>query len=241
MKRKQIVLHSVAKQLFVTGRWSQHGLRERSKEEHSIGRNKLLGKKYSKHCTDFQHYYPNTISSKAITMHKTMKMRWLRSRPMVWFTVLRNNSGNAEPSAFPARPDGESGTGAPLPGSPRGSWRKASAPPGCPGAAGPSHGWGDTVRLRPLSGGSPPAVKPSRKRRLAAQLPRPSTISNRRPPRLFHTNCMIASHTSLPYPPPKKKKKKKNIIQCEITVICSQNKFILNWLGKSAIWKRGRN
>lgn len=37
------------------------------------------------------------------------------------------------------------------------------------------------------------------------------------------------------------KKKSIKVIQCEITVICSQNKFILNWLGESVIWKRGRN
>ena len=48
MKRKQIVLHSVAKQLFVTGGESQHGLKERPKEEYGTGRNKLLGEKYSK-------------------------------------------------------------------------------------------------------------------------------------------------------------------------------------------------
>lgn len=45
MKRKQIVLHSVAKQLFVTGGQSQHGLKGRSKEEDSTAQNKLLGMK----------------------------------------------------------------------------------------------------------------------------------------------------------------------------------------------------
>lgn len=85
MKHKQIVLHSVAKQLFVTGGWSQHGLEEGSKEEHSTGQSKLLGMKYSKHGADFQYYYPNTISYKAIIVHKSMKMRLLRNRTFFLF------------------------------------------------------------------------------------------------------------------------------------------------------------
>lgn len=83
MKHKQIVLHSVAKQLFVTAGWSQHGLKEGSKEEHSAGQSKLLGMKYGKHGADFQYYYPNTISYKAITTHKSMKMR--RNRTFFFF------------------------------------------------------------------------------------------------------------------------------------------------------------
>lgn len=89
MKRKQIVLHSVAKQLFVTEGESQHGLKERPKEEYGTGRNKLLGGKYSKHCTDFQYYYPNTISYKAITVLKSMEMRSLRNRPVVLFRGIK--------------------------------------------------------------------------------------------------------------------------------------------------------
>lgn len=79
MKHKQIVPHSVAKQLFVTGGWSQHGLKEGSKEEHSTGQSKLLGMKYSKHGADFQYYYPNTISYKTITIHKPTKMHLSRN------------------------------------------------------------------------------------------------------------------------------------------------------------------
>lgn len=104
MKRKQIVLHSVAKQLFVTGGESQHGLKERPKEEYGTGRNKLLGEKYSKHCTDFQYYYPNTISYKAITVLKSMETRLLRNRPFFfYFEVLRNNSGDVKRAACGAR------------------------------------------------------------------------------------------------------------------------------------------
>lgn len=79
-----------------------------------------------------------------------------------------------------------------------------------------------------------PAAKPSRKRHCAAQFSRAVTLPVRVPRVCFKLIAsLLDTHE-------KNKNKPKNLIQCEITVIDSQNKLLLNWLGKPLIRKPGR-